>query len=130
MTLNASETTLLLAVFAFVAIVIGLLDPAPVVAFWRRCCAWVREEGRLVREESWADGIYQGPGTAADPRVAAMAEKQRELTARMRDEGRHLLDSPTGERKPYKPVGTKPIEAPPPRAAAVVPIRRAAGGKR
>lgn len=130
MTLTALETTLLLAVFAFVFIVIGLLEPAPVVAFWRRIVAWAREEGRLAREESWAHGVYHGPGTVGDPRVAAMAEKQRELAARMREEGRHLLDSPTGERKPYKPIGTKPVEPPPPRAAAVVPIRRAAGGKR
>lgn len=121
--MNPADLIVLLAVFVFVSIVFSLLDPAPVVAFWRRCCAWAREEARLINEASWAEGIYQGPGTSSDPRVAAMAEKQRELAARMREEGRHLL---TG--RAYKPALTK--ETPPPRAAEVVPIRRAAGAKR
>lgn len=125
MTLTAPETTLLLGTFAFIAIVVGLLDPSPVIAFWRRTCAWLREEARLVHEESWADGIYQGPGTGADPRVAAVAEKQRELAVRMRKEGRHLLSG-----KRYTPAGTKPLEPAPPRAAAVVTPIRARGAKR
>lgn len=129
--MTATETTALLAVFAFVMIIAALLDPAPVASWWRRLRAWLREELRLLREESWADGIYQGPGTAADPRVAGLAERQRELAARMRAEGRHLLDSPAGARKSYRPALTKPTPEPtPPRAAAVVPIRRTKGASR
>lgn len=125
MTLTPAEMLAVLAVFLFLALVFALLDPVPVVAWYRRLQAWLREETRLIAEESWSDGIYRGPVTAADPRVAAMAEKQRELAAQMREEGRHLL---TG--RAYRPALTKPFEAPPPKAAKVFPIRRAAGGKR
>lgn len=123
MTPTPAEMLLLLAVFLFVALVFALLDPVPVAAWYRQLRTWAREELRLVAEESWSDGIYQGPGTAADPRVAEMAEKQRALAQRMRAEGRHLLAG-----YPYKPTLTK--ESPPPRAAHVVPIRRSANGRK
>lgn len=126
MTPTPHETLLLLAVFAFAAIVFWLLDPAPVVALYRRARAWVREEARLARAESWANGVYEGPPEVADSRIAKMAERQRELAERMRAEGRHLFND-----RAYKPALTKPVEAPPPKAAQVYPIRRAAnGGKR
>lgn len=125
MTPSPVEVLLLLAVFVFVALVFALLDPLPLVTWYRRLQAWLREEMRLVAEESWSDGIYQGPGSGADPRVAQMAERQRELATRMREEGRHLLAG-----RVYRPVLTKPIEAPPPKAAKVFPIRKTAGVKR
>lgn len=116
--MTAFEVVALLAVFAIVALLVHLLDPMTMGA-------WFREEMRLLREESWADGIYQGPGTGKDPRVAEMAERQAALAKRMRREGRHLL-GPERKRKAWEPG---PSVLGQPNTDNVVPLR-AAGGKR
>lgn len=55
---------------------------------------WLREEWRLARLPTWADGAYAGPApcTLADPRCAALAVEQAKLYARMRRLKSHALD--------------------------------------
>lgn len=114
------ELMYLLAAFLGMALLASIFNP-PGFFVWLR--GWIREEVRLLRAESWGDGVYAG--TAADPAVQRMAKRQAELADRMRNEGRHLLAG-----RHYVPVLTKPTEARPPMADKVVPIRKRAGAKR
>lgn len=89
--------------------------------------AWLREEWRLLRMDSWATSDYvvnPSLGTRADPRVARVDLARRALGRRMRKQGRGLL----GPRaKPYTPELRPPAPDPtPPKAGKVVPVRRSA----
>lgn len=60
---------------------------------------WLREEIRLLGLTSWSDGAYVGPAephpcSAADPRCAALIERQAEVSARMARMKSRLVDRP------------------------------------
>lgn len=112
---TALDILILLAVFVFVCLVAAIFHPGGFVA-------WLREEWRLARADTWANGEYRGAaGTIEDPRIKRMDARQRAFGERLRSQGRSLLAG-----KPYKPVLTKPTEPPPRADAIVVPMRRRA----
>lgn len=113
------DLIVLFAVFVFVALLAAILNPPGLIA-------WLREEWRLARADTWADGSYRGAvGTSADPDVKRMEARQRAFGERLRRQGRSLLAG-----KEYVPSLTKPAEPPPPPRANKVVRLRAAGGKR
>jgi hypothetical protein len=124
MTLQGNEDVLgLLAMWLLVVLACAPMSPPEFVK-------WCAEQWRLFKLDTWADGRYDAPrvptpGTLADPRVASMDKRQREHGEVLRLQGRSLL---AGKR--YIPAGTKPLDAPPPKAGRVVPILAARGGKR
>jgi len=117
---SSYDVIILLAAFGLVAVLWAIFDPINLFA-------WLREEWRLMRAETWADGEYEGePGTVTDPDVRAMVARQRAFGERLRWQGKSLLSG-----KEYRPVLTKPADPPPPPPMAnrVFPIRRAKGNR-
>jgi len=90
-------------------------------AFWLQFSAWLRNEWRLIRLDTWAEEprSTSPAGSVADPRVARMDLRQRAYGKRLRREGRSLLSG-----KEYTPALTKEQPAPPPKSGKVVPIRK------
>jgi hypothetical protein len=68
------------------------------IARWlARLQFWVRNETRLISLDSWADGAYAGPTephpcSAADPKCAALIERQAAVRARMKRMKAGILD--------------------------------------
>lgn len=123
---TALDIVVLLVIFLFLALFAIAFQP-------RQLLAWIREEWRLLRLDTWDDGKYDAPrsparqptvergdGTANDPKVKRLLDQQVAIAERLRDQGRSILAG-----KQYIPALTKPADGPPPKANKVVPIRRA-----
>lgn len=87
----------------------------------RNPLAWLREEWRLMRADTWAAGPSKIVGaTAEEERAKILLHRQRALAKHMRRKGKHLF---AGKR--YRPALTAPVApATPPRADVVVPMRK------
>lgn len=114
----------------FIALALFLVTLALLLAFAAGgIVPWIRNEIALMRADTWQGDRLINPalGSFADPRVALVDMKRKQLGKRMKKQGRSLISKRNA--KNYVPELTKPADppAPPPKADKVVtPLRRVA----